>query len=171
MTTHADVLLAALPTGAYEKASGTLIEKDVKAHAKALANAQTDADRLLATLSGIPPELLREYEQDYGLPRACALTAPSTQAERLAAIEAVALPVYHYRTQGVIDLFASFGETITHIQTYRPIQCIAPCNAATDTERSRFKLTISVQSPVTANLDCLIEHYLPIAWRVDIVEV
>lgn len=171
MTTHADVLLQSLPLGAYETAHGTLIEKDIKAHATALDDAQSAADLLLEAAQGIPPELIREYEQDYSLPRACTVTATLTQAERIAAIEQARQPQKHYDKAGIIALFDSFGMTVDSIQTYRPMQCTAPCNDPINTERNRFRLTLAVQTPFTADVSCLIDHYLPTAWRVDILEV
>lgn len=171
MSQYADVLLQSLPIGGYEIAYGTLIEKDIKAHAKALEQAATTADLLLDAASAIPPELIREYEQDYGLPRACSITTSLTQAERIAAIEQARQPQKHYTHAGIVALFAAFGMTVLSIQRYRPTGCTAPSNAPTNTVRNRFRLTIRVQSPHTADISCLIDHYLPCAWRVDIIEV
>lgn len=171
MTTHADVLLELLPTGGYEKAHGTLIEKDIKAHARALEDAQGAADLLLEAAAGIPPELITEYEKDYGLPRSCSIDLPITQNERIAAIEQARTPQRHYNESGIIALFASFGMTVVNIQRYRPTLCTTPCSAPVNSVRNRFRLTISIQSPITADVSCIIDQYLPTAWRVDILEV
>ena len=168
---HKTVLLELLPKGAYDTAHSTLVAKDVTGHAKALEQVQADAELLLFAASEIPPELLSEYERDYALPRACSFVPAQDQAARIAAIQAASTPQQHYTTQGVIDLFDSFGVTVLDIQRYRPLQCTAPCTAALDTARSRFKLTIRLQAPVMADLDCLLDHYLPNAWRVDFIEV
>lgn len=171
MSDHKTVLLELLPKGAYDTAHSTLVAKDVAGHAKALEQVQTDAELLLFAASEIPPELLGEYERDYALPRACSFVPAQDQAARIAAIKAASTPQQHYTTQGVIDLFDSFGVTVLDIQRYQPLQCTAQCTSATDTARSRFKLTISLQAPVTADLDCLLDNYLPAAWRVDFIEV
>jgi hypothetical protein len=171
MRQYTDVLLLSLPIGGYETAQGTLIDKDITAHAHALKHAATTADLLLEAASAIPPELIREYEQDYSLPRACSITTSLTQAERIAAIEQARQPQKHYNQAGIINLFASFGMTVLNIQRHRPTMCNAPSNAPTNTIRNRFRLTIRVQSPHTADISCLTDHYLPCAWRVDITEV
>ena len=63
---YASVLRQLLPAGGYDTAQNTVIAADVYAHAKALAQADLDAKRLLNVLESIPPELLAEYENEYG---------------------------------------------------------------------------------------------------------
>lgn len=171
MTRHAAVLLALLPTGGYEKAHGSLIEKDILAHAQALEDAQSAADVLLEVAAGIPPELIDDYEKDYGLPRACLIDLPTGQAARIAAIDRARTAHKNYDPTGIMALFASFGMTVANIGRHYPMQCTTPCTAAVNSVRNRFRLTISVQTPITADISCIIDQYLPTAWRVDIIEV
>jgi hypothetical protein len=45
--------------GGYDTALNTVVAKDIYAHAKALAQCDLDAKRLLSVLEAIPPELER----------------------------------------------------------------------------------------------------------------
>ena len=65
---YATVLRQLLPVGGYDTSPNTDLAKDIYAHAKALAQCDLDAKRLLSVLEGIPPELLHKYEKEYILP-------------------------------------------------------------------------------------------------------
>ena len=80
---YASVLRQLLPAGGYDTAQDTVIAADIYGHAKALAQCDLDAKRLLSILEGIPPELLNEYEQEYGLPLKCQTNVAQTVEERL----------------------------------------------------------------------------------------
>jgi hypothetical protein len=49
----------------------THVADDIYAHAKALAQADIDAQRSLQVLETIPVDLLADYEREYGLPMQC----------------------------------------------------------------------------------------------------
>ena len=63
---YVDVFLQLLPQGLYDNALDTDIAKDVQGHAKALAQADIDAQALLETIPMVQPELIEEYEVDFG---------------------------------------------------------------------------------------------------------
>jgi uncharacterized protein YmfQ (DUF2313 family) len=77
------VLRQLLPVGGYDRAPNTDIANDIYGHAKALAQCDLDAKRLLNVLDSIPVELLEEYEKEYGLPLKCQTNVTQTVEERL----------------------------------------------------------------------------------------
>lgn len=44
----------------------------------------------------------------------------------------------------------------------------APCNSPVNTEQLRYKVKLVLQSPVEADMDCIIYNYLPAYVRYDI---
>ena len=51
------------------------------------------------------------------------------------------------------------------------MQCTTPCTAPVNTEQLRFKVELWLQNPVDADMNCIINNYLPAYVRYDIVEV
>lgn len=168
---YATVLRQLLPVGGYDTAPNTVVAADVYAHAKVLAQADLDAKRLLKVLEGIPTELLSEYEYEYGLPLKCTVNAIKSIEERLQILN------WFKNTENVFNhaylkqLLAIFGIELFELLTYRPIQCTAPCTAPVNTERLRYKVRIVIPEPVPADIQCIIENYLPAYLRVDVLTV
>lgn len=167
---YATVLRTLLPSGAYDTSPHTaVLSKDIYAHAKLFAGADLNAKRILNVLEGIPVELLTEYEAEYGLPLKCMLNASLTIQERLEILEWVR------KTQNVLNLsylkqvLAIFGIVLLDIIKYRPLQCIGTCTSAVNTEQLRYKVTLVVPDPLAADIECIIENYLPAYLRVDVV--
>ncbi|TCB83659.1 DUF2313 domain-containing protein [Acinetobacter sp. ANC 3791] len=164
---YATVLRQLLPVGGYDTAPNTVVAADVYAHAKVLAQADLDAKRLLSVLEGIPTELLSEYEYEYGLPLKCTVNATKSIEERLQILN------WFKNTENVVNraylkqLLAIFGIELFELLTYRPIQCTAPVN----TEQLRYKVRIVIPEPVPADIQCIIENYLPAYLRVDVLTV
>lgn len=167
---YATVLRQLLPVGGYDTAPNTVVAADVYAHAKVLAQADLDAKRLLKVLEGIPTELLSEYEYDYGLPLKCTVNATKSIEERLQILN------WFKNTENVFNhaylkqLLAIFGIELFELLTYRPIQCTAPCTAPVNTEQLRYKVRIIIPEPVPADIQCIIENYLPAYLRVDVIQ-
>lgn len=168
---YATVLRQLLPVGGYDTAPNTVVAADVYAHAKVLAQADLDAKRLLSVLEGIPTELLNEYEYEYGLPLKCTVNVTKSIEERLQILN------WFKNTENVVNraylkqLLAIFGIELFELLTYRPIQCTAPCTAPVNTEQLRYKVRIVIPEPVPADIQCIIENYLPAYLRVDVVKV
>lgn len=168
---YATVLRQLLPVGGYDTAPNTVVAADVYAHAKVLAQADLDAKRLLKVLEGIPTELLSEYEYEYGLPLKCTVNATKSIEERLQILN------WFKNTENVFNhaylkqLLAIFGIELFELLTYRPIQCTAPCTAPVNTEQLRYKVRIVIPEPVPADIQCIIENYLPAYLRVDVLTV
>lgn len=156
---YAQVLRQLLPVGGYDTSPKTLIAKDINAHAKALAQADLDAKRLLNTLSSIPPELMNEYETEYGLPLQCMVNTPQSINERLALLKWVKETTNVLNKAYLQQLLQLFGLTLLDIQKYRPMQSTTPCNAPINTEQCRYKVKLKLNQ--TADLSCIAEHYLP----------
>lgn len=163
----ATVLRQLLPPGAYDNSPGTLIAKDIYAHALALAQAEQSADQLLDAISSVPPALLNEYEQDLSLPPACA--GKLTLAQRQAFIDA---RLNEDNVQNIAYLqfiFNLFGVVVKNVTKYRPMQCTASCTSAVNTEQLRYRVRLTIQ-PTSANVDCIIKNYFPAYLRYDIVQ-
>lgn len=168
---YATVLRQLLPVGGYDTAPNTVVAADVYAHAKVLAQADLDAKRLFSVLEGIPTELLSEYEYEYGLPLKCTVNATKSIEERLQILN------WFKNTENVVNraylkqLLAIFGIELFELLTYRPIQCTAPCTAPVNTEQLRYKVRIVIPEPVPADIQCIIENYLPAYLRIDVLTV
>jgi uncharacterized protein YmfQ (DUF2313 family) len=168
---YAMVLRQLLPTGGYDQAPNTNIAADIYAHAKAFAQCDLDAKRLLNVLESIPPELLEEYEQEYGLPLKCSVNSSKTITERLQIIQWMRNTQNVYNRSYLIELLALFEIELVGLVTYTPIQCTSPCTAAVNTEQLRYKVTLKLRTPLAAAFDCIIKNYLPAFLRIDYVEV
>ncbi|RYL25152.1 DUF2313 domain-containing protein [Acinetobacter piscicola] len=168
---YATVLRQLLPAGGYDTSSNTMIAKDIYAHAKALAQCDLDAKRLLSVLEGIPPELLNEYEKEYGLPLKCTTNVATSYAERIAIIQWVKNTKNVFNRNYLDQLLGIFGVTVVELVKFVPFRCTQACNQPLNTEQLRYKVTLKLQQPVQADMACIIKHYLPAFLRFDIVEV
>jgi uncharacterized protein YmfQ (DUF2313 family) len=164
---YASVLRQLLPAGGYDTAQNTVIAADVYAHAKALAQADLDAKRLLNILESIPPELLAEYENEYGLPLKCQTNVAQTVEERLQIVNWIRNTKNVLNRAYIEQLLTVFGLDF-ELVTYKPMQCTAPCTSPVNTEQLRYKVKLKLQSPVNADIDCIIYNYLPAFIRYDI---
>ena len=168
---YASVLRQLLPAGGYDTAQDTVIAADIYGHAKALAQCDLDAKRLLSILEGIPPELLNEYEREYGLPLKCQTNVALTIAERIEILR------WFKNTENVLNkaylqhILAIFNLTLIELVTHKPMQCTHSCVSAINSEILRYKVKLKLESPVLADIDCIIKNYLPAFLRYDIVEI
>jgi hypothetical protein len=60
---------------------------------------------------------------------------------------------------------------VLDIVKFKPMQCTAPCNSPVNTEELRYKVKLKLQTPLLADIDCIINNYLPAFIRYDVVEV
>lgn len=164
---YASVLRQLLPEGGYDKSPNTVIAKDIYAHAKLLAQADIDAHRLLKVIDSIPEELIDEFEYEYGLPLKCSTNVARTFAERIEILKWVRNNQNVYNKKYLTQLLAIFGVVLVDVIKFKPIQCTAPCNAPVNTEQLRYKVRLHLQYPVNADIECIIENYLPAYLRVD----
>ncbi len=160
-----------LPVGGYDRAPNTVVAKDIYGHALALAQADLDAKRLLSVLEVVPPELLIEYEREYGLPLKCQTNVAQTIEERIQILR------FFKNTENVLNkayleqILAIFNLTLIELVTHKPMQCGHSCVSALNTEILRYKVKLKLESPVLADIDCIIKNYLPAFLRYDIVEI
>lgn len=166
----ADVLMHHLPHKAYDHSHSTNIYKDIVAHSKALELVKTSASRIFAVLNGIPAELIDEFEREYGLPLLCGdNSVGDSLAERTAEIERVKQEGHVLlNLAGLNKLFARYNQTVLSVQTYVPMQCVGSCVDPLNTERLRFRVTLTLAKPITADFECLSRNYLPASLRLDI---
>ena len=168
---YASVLCQLLPAGGYDTAQNTVIAADVYGHAKALAQCDLDAKRLLLLLESIPSELLSEYEREYGLPLKCQIDFTLTINDRIQILR------FFKNTENVLNkayleqILAIFNLTLIELITHKPMQSTQPCVSALNTEILRYKVKLKLESPVLADIDCIIRNYLPAFLRYDIVEI
>lgn len=166
----ADVLMHHLPFGSYDHSHNTVIYKDIVAHTKALELVKSSASRLFSVINGIPDELINEFEREYGLPLLCGQNnVGDTIDERRDEIERVKREghvVLNY--DGLLKLFARYNQIVLAIETYVPMQCTGMCVDPINTERLRFRVTLTLEKPVKADMTCLSKHYLPASLRIDI---
>jgi hypothetical protein len=57
---------------------------------------------------------------------------------------------------------------LIELVTYKPMQCTAPCDSPVNTDQLRYKVKLKLESPVDADIDCIIKNYLPAYLRYDI---
>ena len=169
---YASVLRQLLPVGGYDNSPNTeTLAVDVYAHAKLLAQADLDAKRLLSVLEAIPPELMNEYEAEYGLPLKCTVNASRTVEERLQILNWVRTSRNVLNRAYLEQLLAIFGVVLIDIVKFKPLLCTAPCNSPVNTEQLRYKVFLRLQYPMNADMNCIVENYLPgylrIEWMVD----
>ena len=169
---YASVLRQLLPVGGYDTSPNTeVLSKDIYAHAKLFAHADLDAKRLLNVLEGFPSELISEYEAEYGLPLKCSINAGRTLAERTEILRWIRQHRNVMNREYLEQILAIFGVTLVDVVKHRPMLCTAPCNSPVNTERLRYKVLLRLQYPMTADMSCIIENYLPgylrVEWVVD----
>lgn len=168
---YASVLRQLLPTGGYDTSPNTeALAVDVYAHAKLLAQADLDAKRLLKVLEGFPPELINKYETEYDLPLKCTVNAGKTLEERIDLLKWVRSTRNVLNKAYLEQILAFFGVELFELRKYTPMQCTAPCNAPVNTEQLRYKVLIVIPDDTAADLDCIIENYLPGYLRIDVLK-
>lgn len=165
---YATVLRQLLPVGGYDTSPNTVLAKDIYAHALAFAKADLSAKRLLQAIGTVPVELLPEYETDYGLPLKCTTNVGLSTAQRQEILNFIIGQTNVFNRDYIFGLFHIFGITIVELITHKPVRCNSPCTAAVNTEQLRYKVKLKLQSPVTANVQCIIDNYLPAFLRIDI---
>lgn len=169
---YASVLRQLLPLGGYDTSPNTeALAVDVYAHAKLLAQADLDAKRLLNVLEGFPPELLPEYEAEYGLPLKCTVNASKTIEERIELLKWVRNTRNVLNRAYLEQILAIFGVVLMGVVKFRPMQCTTPCNSPVNTEELRFKVKLKLKKTEQADIGCIISSYLPAYIRYDFIEV
>lgn len=165
---YASVLRQLLPVGGYDNAANTTVADDIYGHAKALAQCDLNAKRLLKVLEAVPPELLTEYETEYGLPLKCQTNVTKTFEERLSILSWVRNTKNVLNKTYLEQLLSLFNVTLIELVTYKPLKCTDSCNSPVNTEQLRFKVKLRLQSPVLADMECIIKNYLPAFIRYDL---
>lgn len=167
----AESLLAHLPYGAYDTAIDTLLYHDIMAHAKPFEQVLVANNMILSNIDTIQLELLAEYEREYGLPLGCGVdTTQLNEQTRLAELERVMQEGHVLlNRQGLQTLFDRYNQQILAVKTYVPMQCTGNCTEPVNSERLRFKATVTVKAPLTVSMSCLERHYLPAALRIDLI--
>lgn len=169
---YASVLRQLLPTGGYDTSPNTeALAVDVYAHAKLLAQADLDAKRLLKVLEGFPPDLISEYETEYGLPLKCTVNAGKTLEERIELLKWVRSTRNVLNKAYLKQILAFFGVFLLDIKKHKPLQCTEACTSAVNTERSRFKVQIIVPESSPADINCIIDNYLPGYLKIEVVKM
>lgn len=168
---YAMVLRQLLPTGGYDQAPNTDIAADIYAHAKAFAQCDLDAKRLLNVLESIPPELLEEYEREYGLPLKCTSNVGRTIEERLQILNWIRQTKNVLNRDYIEQLLAIYGIELVELIKFKPFKCTDPSDSAVNTEVLRYKVKLIVRTPFDADMACIIKNYLPAFLRIDVVEI
>lgn len=168
---YVQVLRQLLPVGGYDTSKNTNIQLDIYGHAKALAQADLDAKRILNLLETIPPELIDEYERDYGLPLKCQTNVNRLFEERLAIINWIRHTTNVLNRTYVEQLLQIFGIELVELVKFKPFKCTDPSDSAVNTEVLRYKVKLVVRTPLNADMACIIKNYLPAFLRIDVVEI
>lgn len=155
------VLRQLLPVGGYGTSADTIINKDIKAHAKAIAQADIDSQQILKTIQNVPEELLAEYENEYGLPLQCSISETKTLAERMQTLKWMMSKNNILSRTYVKELLALFGVDLVAIENYKPMQCTATSTSPVNTEILRYKVRLVLKKPVNADLSCILDNYFP----------
>ncbi|CAD9194024.1 hypothetical protein QAC21B_00109 [Acinetobacter bohemicus] len=165
---YASVLRQLLPTGGYDTSPNTeALAIDVYAHAKLLAQADLDGKRLLKVLEDLPPELLPEYETEYGLPLKCTVNASRTIEERLQILNWIRTSRNVLNRTYLEQILSIFGVVLIDIVKFKPLLCTAACDSPVNTEQLRYKVFLRLQYPMNADMNCIVENYLPGYLRFD----
>lgn len=164
---YAQVLRTLLPVGAYDQSSKTTIAQDVYAHAKALAQADLDAKRLLGVLEAIPHDLIAMYELEYGLPLHCTVNTSYSIQERLDLLAWVKNQKNVINYSYLETILSLFGVKLEGLVTYKPITCTATCMQSVNAEHMRYKVVLMLEQPILDDIDCIVEHYLPAYLQVE----
>lgn len=166
---HKSVLLQLLPPGLYDNAEETNIADDISGHAKVLGQADLDGQRLLETIPDVQPELIVEYEEDFGLPLKCTLNTSREIDERIHIVKWV-----QTKTRGLEyyrELFSFYGVQLIDYMKPKPMQCTGSCTSPVNTEQLRYKVKLTLSNHNAADLQCIIDSYFPACLQVDVVEV
>lgn len=166
---HKSVLLQLLPSGLYDSAEETNIADDISGHAKVLAQADLDGQRLLETIPDVQPELIVEYEEDFGLPLKCTLNTSRPIDERIQIVKWV-----QTKTRGLEyyrELFSFYGVQLIDYMKPKPMQCTGSCTSPVNTEQLRYKVKLTLINHGAADLQCIIDSYFPAYLQVDVIEV
>ncbi|GEM_PF-1029690 len=165
------VLTQLLPEAVYDAAPTTVLQDDIYAHAKLLAQTDLDAHRLLQVLESIPVELLNDYEREYGLPLKCMVSSSLSIAERIEILRWVRTS-RNVMNRAYFDLiFKLFNVEVFEFQKYKPMQCTASCTDAVNTEQLRYKVRIVIPDTAPADINCIIQNYFPGYLRIDVLKV
>lgn len=166
---YTEVLLQLLPHGLYDNAANTNIAKDIQGHAKLLAQADYDAQKLLEVIPDVQPELIEEYEVDFGLPLKCTISTSLPIEERVRIVKWVQTKLRgleYYR-----ELFSFYGIELVDYIRLNPFQCTQSCNLPVNTEKLRFRIKLIVSNPNAIDTKCIINSYFPAFFEVNVVEV
>lgn len=166
---YASVLRQLLPDGVYDTAEMTHVADDIYAHAKALAQADIDAHRLLRVLETIPVDLLADYEREYGLPMQCMVPGSQTIEERISVLRWIRQHRNVMNREYLEQILAIFGVVLLELKKYKPMQCTGTCVDPVNTEELRYKVRLVIPSDSPADLECIIDNYLPGYLRVDVL--
>lgn len=167
---YASVLRQLLPIGGYDASPNTeALAVDIYAHAKLFAQADLDAKRLLNVLEGFPSELISEYEAEYGLPLKCSINAGRTLAERIEILKWIRQHRNVMNREYLEQILAIFGVVLLELKKYKPMQCTGTCVDPVNTEELRYKVRLVIPSDSPADLECIIDNYLPGYLRVDVL--
>lgn len=166
---YASVLRQLLPDGVYDTAEMTHVADDIYAHAKALAQADIDAHRLLQVLETIPVDLLADYEREYGLPMQCMVPGSQTIEERISVLRWIRQHRNVMNREYLEQILAIFGVVLLELKKYKPMQCTGTCVDPVNTEELRYKVWLVIPSDSPADLECIIDNYLPGYLRVDVL--
>lgn len=169
---YASVLRQLLPVGGYDPSPSTeALSVDVYAHAKLFAQADLDAKRILSVLEAIPQELINEYELEYGLPLKCTVNASRTIEERLQILNWIRTSRNVLNRTYLEQILSIFGVVLIDIVKFKPLLCTAACDSPVNTEQLRYKVFLRLQYPMNADMNCIVENYLPgylrIEWMID----
>lgn len=166
---YASVLRQLLPDGVYDTAEMTHVADDIYAHAKALAQADIDAHRLLRVLETIPVDLLADYEREYGLPMQCMVPGSQTIEEHISVLRWIRQHRNVMNREYLEQILAIFGVVLLELKKYKPMQCTGTCVDPVNTEELRYKVRLVIPSDSPADLECIIDNYLSGYLRVDVL--
>ena len=166
---YASVLRQLLPEGVYDTAEMTHVADDIYAHAKALAQADIDSHRLLQVLETIPVDLLADYEREYGLPMQCMVPGSQTIEERISVLRWIRQHRNVMNREYLEQILAILGVVLLELKKYKPMQCTGTCVDPVNTEELRYKVRLVIPSDSPADLECIIDNYLPGYLRVDVL--
>ena len=168
---YASVLRQLLPDGVYDTAEMTHVADDIYAHAKALAQADIDAHRLLQVLETIPVDLLADYEREYGLPMQCMVPDSQTIEERISVLRWIRQHRNVMNREYLEQILAIFGVVLLELKKHKPMQCTGTCVDPVNTEELRYKVRLVIPSDSPADLECIIDNYLPGYLRIDVLKM
>lgn len=148
MTTSAIVLSHLLPSDAYSPASPN-IKAELSAHGMVLDAASDQADLILDAVASVPPELLADYESDYGLPE---LYTPSPLSREDAVEQAILGGVYRFTQTAFAELLDDLGLDVDRIEYYQPTTCQSSCTAYAMDDPLRFLVDVYLNAPADPQL-------------------